>query len=320
MSPIQTRTGPSRDRIRTFDKALYLTIMEHNSSNEKSTTLFGPLADSVVRRQSRLWKPRTLAVNRCYLRNQIMPFFAQRPVADISSGEVRQWFASLRAIPSAANRALPVLSVVFREAERLGLRPENSNPCAGVRRYRAPGRSRFLTTAEIRRLGIVLAQRERDALDVVALVRLLVLTGCRQGEIRHLRWGDYREGNLYLRDSKTGPRTVWLSGASRLVLASLDRTSAWMFPARRDDGPMRTETLYRYWREMRAAAGLPEVRLHDLRHSYASYALRQGETVLTIGRLLGHQDAATTLRYLHFDDALATQAVQTVADAMAHRP
>ncbi len=288
--------------------------------NEKPIALFGPLADSVIHRQSRLWKPRTLTVNRCYLRNQIMPFFAQRPVANISSGEVRQWFASLNATPSAANRALPVLSAIFREAERLGLRPENTNPCTGVRRYRTPGRSRFITTTETRRLGTVLAERERDIPDTVAFVRLLVLTGCRQGEIRHLRWDDYREGNLYLRDSKTGPRTVWLSGASRLVLAALNRTSAWVFPATRDDGPMRTETLYRHWRSIRLAAGLPDVRLHDLRHSYASFALRRGETVLTISRLLGHQDAATTLRYLHFDDTFATQAVQTIATAMADRP
>ncbi len=288
--------------------------------HEKPTALFESLAHSVIYRQSRLWKPRTLAVNRCYLRNQIMPSFAQRPVADVSPGEVRQWFASLHATPAAANRALPVLSAVFREAERLGFRPANSNPCAGVRRYRAPGRCRFLTVAEIRRLGTVLAERERKARDAVALVRLLILTGCRQGELRHLRWDDYREGNLYLRDGKTGPRTVWLSGASRRVLATLRKTSVWVFPARRDDGPMCTETLYRHWRGIRVAAGLPDVRLHDLRHSYASFALRRGETVLTIGRLLGHRDAATTLRYLHFDDSLAMEAVQTVAGSMELRP
>ncbi len=288
--------------------------------NEKSTALFGPLADSVIHRQSRQWKPRTLVVNRCYLRNQIMPFFAQRPVAEVSSGHVRQWFASLHATPAAANRALPVLSAVFREAERLGLRPASSNPCAGVRRYRVPGRSRFLTSAETSRLGAVLEKYQCDAPDAVGLVRLLILTGCRQGEIRHLRWDDYREGNLYLPDGKTGPRTVWLSNASRLVLAALSKTSAWVFPARRYDGPMRTETLYRHWRRIRLAAGLPDVRLHDLRHSYASFALSRGETVLTIGRLLGHRDAATTLRYLHFDDSLAIQSVQTVAAAMTYRP
>ena len=278
--------------------------------------LLGPLADAVVRSRARLWKPRTLAVNRCYLRNQILPYFAHRPVADVSAGEVRQWFAALRATPAAANRALPVLSTVFREAERLGLRPGSSNPCAGIRRYRAPGRSRFLTSAEIRRLGVALADHRRNAPEAVALVRLLVLTGCRQGELRHLCWRDYREGNLYLPDSKTGPRTVWLSGASRGVLAELGRRSQWVFPARRDDGPMRTETLYRVWRAVRRSADLPDVRLHDLRHTYASFALGGGETVLTIGRLLGHRDPATTLRYLHFDDACAMQAVRTVAAAL----
>ena len=294
--------------------------MEHNALLEKTISLFGPLADAVILRQSRLWKPRTLAVNRSYLRNQIMPFFAQRPVADITPGEVRQWFAAHHATPAAANRALPVLSAVFREAERLGLRPENSNPCKGLRRYRTPGRNRFLTATEAGRLGAVLTEYERDAPVPVALVRLLILTGCRQGEVRHLRWEDYREGNLYLRDSKTGPRTVWLSRASRHVLTSLPKSSAWVFPAKRDDGPMRTETLYRHWHAIRDAAELQDVRLHDLRHSYASFALGQGETVLTIGRLLGHRDPATTLRYLHFDDSLALQAVATVAGAMAHRP
>lgn len=286
---------------------------------EKPTTLFGPIARRVLQRQSRLWKPRTLAVNRCYLRNQILPCFADRPVAAITPADVRRWFAGLHATPATANRAVPVLSAVMREAERMGLRPEDSNPCAGIRRYRTPGRTRFLTAEETRRLGAVLAERQDEAPGPAALVQLLILTGCRQGELRHLRWEDYREGNLYLPDSKTGPRTVWLSSAGRHVLAALARKSRWVFPAERSEGPMRTETLYRHWREMRTAAGLPDVRLHDLRHTYASFALRQGETVLTIGRLLGHRDPATTLRYLHFDDALAMQAVQTVAHAMARQ-
>ncbi len=284
--------------------------------NEKQNPLFRSLADSVIRQQSRLWKPGTLTVNHCYMRNQIMPFFASRPVADISRGEVRRWFAALSATPAAANRSLPVLSAIFREAERLGIRSENNNPCAGLRRYRTPGRSRFLTEEEIHHLGVALAENQSSIPIPVSLIRLLVLTGCRQGEMRHLRWEDYREGNLYLRDSKTGPRTVWLCDASRQVLNSLDKTSAWIFPAKRGDRPMSTETLYRHWRGIRKAAGLTDVRLHDLRHTYASFALSQGETVLTIGRLLGHRDPATTLRYLHFEDALAMSAVQAVACAI----
>ena len=278
--------------------------------------MFGSFAESVVERRSRLWKPGTLTVNRCYLRNQILPFFAHRPIKDISALDVRQWFATLRRTPAAANRALPVLSAIFREAESMGLRSENSNPCIGIKRYRSPGRNRFLTTQEMCRLGSVLEEFERHKPEAVALIRLLILTGCRQGEIRHLRWDDYREGNLYLRDSKTGPRTVWLSNSARYVLNGLKRSSIWVFPAQRGDEFMRNETLYRIWRDICSVAVLTDVRLHDLRHTYASFALRQGESVLTIGRLLGHRDASTTLRYLHFEDTLASQAVQTVANAM----
>ena len=292
--------------------------MEHKGPLGKPR--FEELAMAVVDREARRWKPATLAVNRSYLRNQIMPFFEGRPVAGISHADVLRWFASLHRTPAAANRALPVLSVILRKAELLGHRPPGSNPCTGVRRYRVRPRGRSLTAEEIRRLGAVLAGQGDDARHAVAVVRLLLLTGCRQGEVRGLRWEDYREGHLFLRDGKTGPRTVWLCSAAREVLAVLPRSSRWVFPAVLDDGPMRTGTLYRHWRAVCEAAGLPDVRLHDLRHSYASFALRHGETVLTIGRLLGHRDPATTLRYLHFDDVLALRAVQSVADVVAASP
>ena len=99
-------------------------------------TLFDAVADTVFQHYERVWKARTLYVNRSYLRNQILPRFAGRPIADIDRQEVRNWFASLRATPVAADRSMPVLSVVMREAEAMGLRPEGSNPCRGIRRYR----------------------------------------------------------------------------------------------------------------------------------------------------------------------------------------
>ena len=225
----------------------------------------------------------------------------------------------MRSTPATANRALPVLSSIFSESERLGLRPENCNPCAHIRRYRTPLRDRFLTETEMYQLGTALSSYDTENPLPVALVRLLMLTGCRQGELRHLSWRDYREGNLHLADSKTGPRTVWLSNASRKILAGIQETSAWIFPANRNDRPMCTDTLYRHWRVIREMSDLPDLRLHDLRHSYASFALSQGETVVTIGRLLGHRDSATTLRYLHFDEARAMHAAQTVATAVAHQ-
>ena len=279
-------------------------------------TRFETVAEEVFRRYGRNWKPRTVAVNRVYLRNQILPWFRERPIAEITRREVQRWFAALHATPAAANRSLPILSVILRQAEIYGFRPEDSNPCTGLRRYRRRGRERFLTIDETRRLGAALAAQEAATRLPAAAVRLLLLTGCRQSEIRTLHWQDYREGHLFLRDSKTGPRTVWLSSAVRPVLDRLPRTGRWVFPASKGTGPMSTETLYGCWRTLRAAAGLPEVRLHDLRHSYASFALRQGETVLTIGRLLGHRDPATTLKYTHFADTMVREAVEAVGAAL----
>ena len=283
-------------------------------------TLFETVAQTVFDRHRRLWKAGTLTVNRNYLRNQILPHFAKRPIADIDAREVKNWFASLHATPVAADRSMPVLSVVMREAEAMGLRPEGSNPCRGIRRYRRKGRARFLSDDEIRRLSERLSAHADQYPRQVAAVRLLLLTGCRKSEILTLRWSDYREGRLFLRDSKSGPRTVWLSQPARNVLDSLDRKGSWVFPAHRAAGPQTKGSLDRFWYALRTEAGLRDVRLHDLRHSYASIALKNGETVLAIARLLGHRSPQTTLAYTHFADAMAMDAAETIGTVLGGRP
>ena len=120
----------------------------------------------------------------------------------------------------------------------------------------------------------------------------------------------------YLGDSKTGPRTVWLSRPARNILDGLKRTSRWMFPAPRSDGPRRGEWLYRFWLEVCEEAELCDARLHDLRHTHATLALKQGETVLAIGRLLGHRKPETTLKYTHVADAMVRDAVETVGSVL----
>ncbi len=274
--------------------------------------LFEAVAETAFRRHERVWKPGTLKVNRGYLRKQLLPHFAGRPVADIGSQEVRNWFARLRATPVAADRSMPVLSVIMREAERMGLRPEGSNPCRGIKRYRRKGRERFLSDDELRRLSVQLRAHEACWPQQAALVRLLLLTGCRKSEILTLQWSDYREGHLFLRDSKTGPRTVWLSQPARTVLGGLARKNGWIFPATRGDRPRCAGWLNSFWTRVRAEAGLDDLRLHDLRHAHASLALRRGETVLAIGRLLGHRRPETTLKYIHLADAMVHEAAETV--------
>ena len=275
-------------------------------------TLFEAVAETVFERYARLWKARTLYVNRCYLRNQLLPRFAGCAIADIDPENVRKWFASLRATPVAADRSLPVLSVIMREAERMGLRPEGANPCRGIRRYRRKGRERFLSDDETRRLSARLSAHEPAYPQQVAAIRLLLLTGCRKSEILTLRWSEYREGHLFLRDSKTGPRTVWLSQPARRILDMLGRTSPWVFPASRTNRPRSTEWLHSFWRRVRTETELRDVRLHDLRHTHATLALRQGETVLAIGRLLGHRNPETTLKYTHLADTMVREAAETL--------
>ena len=199
----------------------------------------------------------------------------------------------------------------MQQAEAWGHRPENSNPCKGIRRYRQVRSERFLSPEEYRRLAEVLERHEAERPQHAAAVRLLLLTGCRKSEILTLEWRFYREGRLYLPDSKTGPRTVWLCATARDVLDRLPRSPRWIFPAGGQRAPWMW--LERFWRQVRSEAGLEDVRLHDMRHSYASMALLSGETIRTVGRLLGHEKASTTLKYAHLSDTTVKQAVDALA-------
>ena len=279
-------------------------------------TPFEVVADEVLQRYQRFWKPGTQTVNRYYYRNQILPWFRGRAIADIARRDVRQWFASLHATPVAADRSVPVLSVILRQAELYGYRPEGSNPCTGIKRYRRRNRERFLDHDELRRLSRVLDKKVVNQTLMVTVVRLLLLTGCRRSEILTLKWADYREGHLFLRDSKTGPRTVWLSSHVRRILDGLPRRGSWVFPSACGKSHMSKATLVRFWFDVRTEAALPDVRLHDLRHTYASVALAGGETILTIVKLLGHNDPATTLKYTHLADASLHEAAEALGSIL----
>ena len=165
---------------------------------------------------------------------------------------------------------------------------------------------------EVRRLGRVLQRHEMRFPTKVAIIRLLLLTGCRSQEIMSLRWSDYREGHLHLTDSKTGPRMVWLSSPARTILAGLPKRSSWIFPSRSIKTHINSKSLFRTWHRFRTEAGLSDVRLHDLRHTYASLAVMQGENIPTVGRLLGHNNPATTLKYTHLADGMVVEAAENV--------
>ena len=189
-------------------------------------------------------------------------------------------------------------------AEAWGVAPPGGNPCRFVIRYKEEMRERFLSEDEYRRVGRALRALEakgRLAARAAAALRLVMLTGCRKGEILTLRWDDIDRGagEIRLRDAKTGARKVVLTPAALRVLSGVERSgrSAWVFASTRRG--QRLSTLTPYWHFVRAHAGVEDVRIHDLRHSFASRALALGENLTMIGRLLGHADVGSTARYAH---------------------
>ena len=310
--------GDARDMTLECARERATSLLAARSRTDESSTsvtasiLFEDVADEVFQRYRRRWKPSTLQVNGYYYRNQILPWFRGRSIGGITHRDVQRWFASLHGTPVAADRSAPVLSVIFRQAEVYGYRAQGSNPCTGIKRYRRRNRERFLGHDEIRRLIRVLDDEPEKRRPLAALVRLLLLTGCRKSEILTLKWSDYREGKLYLPDSKTGPRTVWLSSPSRRVFDGLPRKSRLIFPSPRGEHHLSRQSLDHFWRDVRRKAGITDARLHDLRHTYASIALAHGETIITIGRLLGHNDPATTLKYTHLADASVHEAAEAL--------
>ena len=197
-----------------------------------------------------------------------------------------------------------VLSKMFSLAEDWGLAPAGGNPCRFVRKYKEGMRERFLAEHEYRRIGCELCVLEAEGplpARAAAALRLLMLTGCRLNEILTLRWDDVdrKAGELRLRDTKTGARMVPLTPTAAAVLAGVVRVprSPWVFAGVTPDRHL--SQLSTYWRHARGRCGLEDVRIHDLRHSFASRALALGESLTMIGRLLGHTDVGSTARYAH---------------------
>ena len=254
-------------------------------------------------------KPRTQAEYRRLVMLFVAPTIGEMRISDVQRKDVAALHHDLRAHPYQANRTLSVLSKMFSLAEVWGLRPDGSNPCRHVSRYKERMLERFLSDEETARLGVVLREFEDDMPSAVAAFRLLLLTGCRMSEIRDLRWECVKTDCIELRDTKTGGRAVPLGPEARAVLDAIPREEGnpWVITGRRRGTHL--ADLQRPWQRIRKRAGLDDVRIHDLRHSFASRALALGESLTMIGKLLGHTQVQTTARYAH----LARDSIQSAA-------
>jgi len=263
-------------------------------------------------------KASTARAFRALLDNIIVPAIGDRKVADLTRPEVLRLHHANRHTPYQANRVLAVLSSMFNLAERWGLRADGSNPCRHVEKFRERARERMLSPAELARLGDALAAYGGSSYAVVA-VKLLVFTGARLGEVLGLRWEwiDFERGEARLPDSKTGAKTLHLPPPALAVLANLPRLEGNPHVIAGQKEGAALVNLEKPWRAIRKAAGLDDVRLHDLRHAFASVAASSGMGLPIIGRLLGHAQAAATSRYAHLADDPVKAAAAVVAGKIA---
>jgi len=244
----------------------------------------------------------------------ILPALGKRKVIEITRQDVGKLHHSLRQAPYQANRVLAVLSKMFNLAEHWGLRPDGLNPCRHVEKFGERKRERMLSSAELGRLGEALSAHAGSPYTAAA-VKLLVFTGARLNEVLSLRWDwiDFDRGEARLPDSKTGAKTLHLPPPALSVLAELPRLDGnpHVIVGHKTGAAM--VNLEKPWRAIRATAGLDDVRLHDLRHAFASVAASSGMGLPIIGKILGHTQAATTHRYAH----LASDPVKAAAAAVA---
>ncbi len=263
------------------------------------------------------YKPSTQRGVRSILARQLLPAFGSKPLDRISPAQVRRWFdAYSRTAPGGANRALDLLRQILNFGVACG--HLGTNPAQGVKRNRRPALTRFLSREEIGHLHRVLDRQTRKSSRQQAdIIRLLLLTGCRKGEIVRLRWSAVDGDRLVLADGKTGPRTVPLNTQARRILERQPRDgSSFVFPSPRDLSRPRGRNLA-LWYRVRREAGIEDVRLHDLRHTHASHAVMNGVPVPVVSRLLGHSNVSMTLRYAHLGDPDIEAAAERVGQSIA---
>lgn len=250
----------------------------------------------------------------------IKPAFGSIQAEEVERSHIADLHHKHRDKPYQANRTLGVLSVMFNQAEVWDIRRDGSNPCRHVKKYEEKKRERYLSPDEFKRLGKTLIKMEAEGVEsksAINCIRLLILTGARLGEIQTLKW-EYIKGNsAWLPDSKTGAKQVYLGPTALEMLKAVKRLPDNPYVITGKLKGSHLTDMQKPWRRIRKAAELEDVRIHDLRHSFASSAVGLGESLPMIGKLLGHYQVQTTARYAHLADDPMQHAAERVSDELA---
>ena len=330
----QTRTLNADEARKTARDILAAVRMGQDPARERTLNRETPVVREFVERYlaeeaGPKLKPGTIANYRIYFRKHVAPEIGAMKINAVSSADVAKLHRRIGVTkPVTANRMVEAISSLYRYAATAGIVEKGFNPTTGISAFREVRRERFLTTDELQRLGAALREAETVGLPwntdetkrtgkhlpephkrivvfspyVTAAIRLLLFTGCRLREILHLRWNeiDFEREMFFLPDSKTGRRTVVLNAPALAVLNELKRIGTYVILGKKADRPR--SDLNRPWRRIAIHAKLQGLRLHDLRHSFASVGAGGGLGLPIVGKLLGHASPATTARYAHIDN------------------
>ncbi len=276
------------------------------------TTFYLPEA----RLRKRSWK-----LDNSLARRHISPRFGSMKLAAIRSASIEAWLSDLKdsgLAASSCNRVLALLKSVFALAEKYGFLKPGSSPCRSVRSLPQNSRlQRFLSVAEGTNL---LAFLERLGSPQAKALQLLLLTGARKNEILKARWQDVdlERHVLTVPLAKSGrQRYIYLSDEAVQLFQSLPGQGEWVFPGRKPGRPI--SDIYHFWKGIRQQLGLGNVRIHDLRHTFASYLVASGHSLYEAQHLLGHSDPRITMRYAHFAQETLIRAAGSVATILAGR-
>ena len=341
-----THRGPERARARA--KVILGSVAHgHDPANQKTaergTPTVAELADRFMAEHAEAkCKGRTAEFYRDILDRIVKPALGTTKADKLMRLQVGRLHSSLAETPFQANRMLAVVGSMYAFGGRAGVVPEAMNPACRIDKFKESRRERFLTGEELERLGSAIREAETTGIlwtvdesrptakhvpkvkrftkiapSAAAALRLLLFTGCRLREILHLRWQhvDMERGCLFLPDSKSGRKTIILNAPALSVLNGLERVGPYVVPG--DDPQQPRHDLKRPWDSVTKRASLPGVRLHDLRHTYASFGAGGGLGLPIIGRLLGHTQAATTARYAHLDNDPLRRASEAIAGRIA---
>ena len=263
-------------------------------------------------------KPSTIKMASYIIKLHILPFFGKKPIAGIKRKDVFAFKDSMDHIKGSCTKCLRLLSVAFNQAELWEYRPQNSNPCRGVPKTPEKKMENYLTDEQLERLKNVLIAKEVTALAspyTINAFRLIIYTGCRKGEILSLQWEevDLIHSCLRLKDSKTGKRVIPLNDIAKGVILNIEKQENNPYVFCGDKPGTHLVAVQKTWERIRKQAGIPHVRIHDLRHSFASFAITNGGVdLIELKDLLGHKSVTTTERYIHLSNKKLLDATNNI--------